>query len=121
MQTPGSWQVKCPPARCDDFYFNIDSLSLSNIRIMVTRQLRQTVAHWIAIGALSFCSAAQSAATRPLHYPDHPVRLLVGFAPGGGSDTAARIITPKLSEALGYQWVIDNRPGAAGNIATEIA
>lgn len=53
-------------------------------------------------------------------WPDRPVRLLVPFAPGGGVDTFARTISPKLSTALRQQWVIDNRPGAAGNIATEI-
>ncbi len=54
-------------------------------------------------------------------YPTKPVRMLVGFAPGGGTDTAARAIGTKLSERLGQTVVIDNRPGAAGNIATEIA
>jgi tripartite-type tricarboxylate transporter receptor subunit TctC len=53
-------------------------------------------------------------------YPSRPVRLLLPFAPGGGSDAIARVITPKLYEALGQQWVIDNRGGAAGNIAAEI-
>ena len=48
-----------------------------------------------------------------------PVRLLVPFAPGGGADTLARIITPKLSESMGEQWIVDNRGGAAGNIAAE--
>jgi tripartite-type tricarboxylate transporter receptor subunit TctC len=48
-----------------------------------------------------------------------PVRLLVPFAPGGGADTLARIITPKLTESMGQQWVVDNRGGAAGNIAAE--
>jgi len=46
--------------------------------------------------------------------------MLVGFAPGGGTDTTARALTPKLSERLGQQIIIDNRPGAAGNIATDI-
>src|SRR6185295_15942391 len=45
---------------------------------------------------------------------------LVGFVPGGAADTVARIIAPKLDEALGQRWVVDNRGGAAGNIATEI-
>ena len=53
-------------------------------------------------------------------FPTKPVRMLVGFAPGGGTDTAARAIGAKLSERLGQTVVIDNRPGAAGNIATEL-
>ena len=46
--------------------------------------------------------------------------MLIPFAAGGGADTLARIISPKLSDALGQQWVIDNRGGAAGNLAAEI-
>lgn len=53
-------------------------------------------------------------------YPTRPIRMLVGFAPGGGTDTTARALTPKLSERLGQQIIVDNRPGAAGNIATDI-
>lgn len=53
-------------------------------------------------------------------YPTKPIRMLVGFAPGGGTDTTARALTPKLSERLGQQIIVDNRPGAAGNIATDI-
>ena len=52
-------------------------------------------------------------------YPNRPIRLLVPFAPGGGADTLARIMTPKLHELLGQPWVVDNRGGAAGNIAAE--
>jgi tripartite-type tricarboxylate transporter receptor subunit TctC len=52
--------------------------------------------------------------------PTKPVRMLVGFAPGGGTDATARPIAQKLSDALGHQVIVDNRPGAAGNIATEI-
>ncbi len=48
-----------------------------------------------------------------------PIRLLVPFAPGGGADALSRIITPKLHDALGQAWVVDNRGGAAGNIAAE--
>jgi len=53
-------------------------------------------------------------------YPTKPIRLIVGFAPGGGTDTTARAIGSKLSELLGQQIIIDNRPGAAGNIAAEL-
>ena len=53
-------------------------------------------------------------------FPTKPIRMLVGFAPGGGTDTAARTIAAKLSERVGQSVIIDNRPGAAGNIATEL-
>jgi tripartite-type tricarboxylate transporter receptor subunit TctC len=54
-------------------------------------------------------------------YPLKPVRWIVAFPPGGGSDTLARILSPKFSEALGQTIVIDNRPGAGANIGAEIA
>lgn len=52
--------------------------------------------------------------------PTKPIRMLVGFAPGGGTDATARTMGVKLGERFGQQIIIDNRPGAAGNIATEI-
>jgi tripartite-type tricarboxylate transporter receptor subunit TctC len=53
-------------------------------------------------------------------YPTRPIRLLVPFAPGGGADTLARILTPKWHDAMGQAWVVDNRGGAGGNLAAEI-
>jgi len=53
-------------------------------------------------------------------YPDRPIRLVVAFAPGGGTDVAARTITPKLAELLGKQIVVDNRPGAASTLGTDL-
>lgn len=54
-------------------------------------------------------------------YPTKPIRLIVGFAPGGNTDTVARIVGQKLGERLGTQVVIDNRGGAGGTIGTELA
>src|SRR4051794_23763182 len=50
-------------------------------------------------------------------YPNKKISFVVGFAPGGGIDTMARIMAQELSEQFGYQIVIENRPGAASNIA----
>ena len=52
-------------------------------------------------------------------YPTRPVRIVVGFAAGGGVDVTARLIGQWLSERLGQQFVIETRPGAGSNIATE--
>jgi tripartite-type tricarboxylate transporter receptor subunit TctC len=53
-------------------------------------------------------------------YPERPLRMVVPWSPGGGSDVSGRILASKLSDALGQQVVVDNRPGAAGNIGTAI-
>src|SRR5262249_17060647 len=53
-------------------------------------------------------------------YPSRPVRIMVGFAPGQALDIVTRIIGQRLSERLGQQFIIENRPGAGGNIATEV-
>src|SRR5215475_12784313 len=57
--------------------------------------------------------------TRAQAYPSRPVRIIVGYAPGGGQDILARLIGQWLSDRLGQSFVIENRPGAGANIATE--
>jgi tripartite-type tricarboxylate transporter receptor subunit TctC len=63
--------------------------------------------------------AAQSAVAQ--QYPIKPVRMVIAYAAGGGTDTVGRVFAQKLTEGLGRQVIVDNRPGANGNIATEIA
>jgi tripartite-type tricarboxylate transporter receptor subunit TctC len=62
-----------------------------------------------------------AANTSAQSYPDRPVRVLVGLAPGGGTDSVARIMTQKLADTLGQTFVVDNRPSAGGNVAGELA
>ena len=60
--------------------------------------------------------AAAAPAQGPADYPKQPVRMVVTFPPGGSADAVVRMIVPRLSEKLGQQVVVDNRPGAGGNI-----
>jgi tripartite-type tricarboxylate transporter receptor subunit TctC len=76
------------------------------------RQFLHLAAGAVALPALSRLASAQT-------YPSRPVRLIVGLAAGGGTDIAARLIGQWLSERLGQPFVIENRPGAGGNVAAE--
>ena len=66
---------------------------------------------------LVFAFVNESAVAQP--FPSRPIRLVVGFAPGGGVDINARMLAPKLSEYLGQQVLVENKPGAGTNIANE--
>ena len=70
----------------------------------------------LAASAILFTSVAADAQT----YPIRPVRLVLGYPPGGGIDVAARILAPRLTDYFGQQFVVDNRPGASGNIGADI-
>ena len=70
---------------------------------------------WIAFTALFAGAAAAQAA-----YPARLITMVVGFAPGGGTDTASRIIAKKLGDNLGQTVLVENKPGAGGNIATDL-
>jgi tripartite-type tricarboxylate transporter receptor subunit TctC len=73
----------------------------------------------LATAAAVACAILQSALA--LDYPTKPVRLIVGVAPGGANDTVARMVAQTLSERLGQTVVVENRPGAGGNIGLEAA
>jgi tripartite-type tricarboxylate transporter receptor subunit TctC len=64
------------------------------------------------------CALIEAAPGAAAEYPDHPIRLLVGFAPGGPTDIPARFIADKLSDRLGQRVVVENKPAAAGMIST---
>jgi hypothetical protein len=70
----------------------------------------------LAAGAAALPAVTRTAWAQA--YPSRPVRIIVGFAPAGGTDIMARLIGERLSERLGQQFVIENRPGAASNVAS---
>ncbi|WP_161993615.1 Bug family tripartite tricarboxylate transporter substrate binding protein [Muricoccus nepalensis] len=68
-----------------------------------------------SLAALPFAAAAQEA------YPTRPITMLVGFAPGGGTDIVSRMLAPRLQEELGQPITVENRPGASGTLASAAA
>ncbi|MDA7417944.1 tripartite tricarboxylate transporter substrate binding protein [Xenophilus arseniciresistens] len=85
-------------------------MNLSLIRKPVRRMA-------LALGLLGLGGLAQAQAPQAANWPAKPIRIVVGFAPGGSTDVMARILAQSLGESLGQPVVIDNKPGASGNIA----
>ena len=79
---------------------------------LLRRQFLHLAASAAALPALLRAASA-------LDYPTRPVHIIVGYAPGGANDISARLVGQWLSERLGRQFVIENRPGAGSNLATE--
>src|SRR6516164_5819952 len=96
--------------------FDIIDVSL-NSRDIAMKLPRRKFLH-LATAAAALPSLAGIA--NALGYPTRPVHIVVGFPPGGAPDIIARLIGQWLSERLGQQFFVDSRPGAAGNIGTEI-
>jgi tripartite-type tricarboxylate transporter receptor subunit TctC len=71
---------------------------------------------YLAAGALSALTLCATAAD----FPTRPLRILIGFPPGGATDLVARLLTPKFAEAFKQQVIVDNRPGANGALASEL-
>lgn len=84
---------------------------------MTTERDHWRWASWVL--ALTICIAGTMTPTHAQTYPNRPIRIIVPFAPGGVADTSARVIADRLSVRLGQQVVVDNRPGAGGNLGTQ--
>jgi tripartite-type tricarboxylate transporter receptor subunit TctC len=83
-------------------------------------QVRKQLAHFTVAVAAALAAAGAGAQT-PEPFPSRPVRIIVAFPPGGGTDIVSRVLGQKLSEAWGQPVVVENRAGAAGIIGTELA
>src|SRR5258707_12711408 len=95
------------------YLFSLNGLTRASMKLH-----RRTFLH-LAASAVALPVASRIA--RAQTYPSRPVRIMVGAPPGGGFDILARLTGQWLSERLGQSYVVENRPGAGHNIATEAA
>src|SRR5208283_4272777 len=107
--TPG---IGCPNLRRSDQGESATSRGLM-MKLPHRRQFLHLAAGAVALPAVSRIARAQA-------YPTRPVRIIVGFPPGGVNDITARLMGQALSERLGQNFLVENRPGASGSIGTEV-
>ena len=84
------------------------------------RVLTAVMTAMVASAACQAGAASSAAQSEIAAFPNRPIRLMVGFPPGGGNDSLARLVAPKLSDKFGRNVVVDNRPGAGGNLAADL-
>src|SRR5208282_3205190 len=73
----------------------------------------------LAACLLCTATAVSAGVSRAQDYPTHPVRIIIGFGAGASADTPARLLAQKFSDALGQQFIVENKPGAGSNVAAE--
>jgi len=88
---------------------------------MTSKKILSNLSFLILIGLALICSSSIAAdpASEIANYPIKPIKFILPFPAGGGTDNLARIMAPKLTQILGQPVIVDNRPGASGNIATD--
>src|SRR5262245_29422481 len=102
--------------------WDMDSLQVQqNVRAMLPRNggdgmMKHRVA--AAISTILACLACATYAAEP--WPQRPVRFVVGFPPGGGIDVVARLLAVPMTQSIGQQVIVDNRPGANGILGTDL-
>src|SRR5215467_4569152 len=110
--TNGGRSSRRPASRAADPPTGIACIQGGKVMKFPRRGFLRLAAGAAALPAVSRLASAQS-------YPSRPVRLIIGYTPGGSADITARLIAQWLSERLGQQFVVESRPGAGTNLATE--